>query len=42
MNLTPNGWQLKFKQKGENKQIIIGEIKMFNFKNTNGGNKTWL
>lgn len=27
MNLTPNGWQLKFKQKGENEQIIIGEIK---------------
>jgi hypothetical protein len=42
MNLAPNGWQSKFKQKGENKQIIIGEIKMFNFKNNNGGNSSWL
>ena len=40
MKLTPNGWQWNFKQKGKNKQlIIIGEIKMFNFKNNNGGDQ---
>ncbi len=37
MKLTPNGWQWNFKQKGKNKQLIIGEIKMFNFKNNNNG-----
>ena len=29
MNFSPNGWQLKFKQRGKNEQLIIGEIKMF-------------
>jgi len=37
MNFSPNGWQLKFKQRGKNEQIIIGEFKMFNFKNNNNG-----
>ena len=37
MKFLPNGRQLKFKQKGKNEQIIIGEFKMFNFKNNNNG-----
>ena len=37
MKLTPNGWQWNFKQRGKNEQLIIGEIKMFNFKNNNNG-----
>tara|TARA_B100000900_G_C20554300_1_gene706114 strand:+ start:790 stop:912 length:123 start_codon:yes stop_codon:yes gene_type:complete len=37
MKILPNGRQLRFKKRGKNEQIIIGEIKMFNFKNNNNG-----
>jgi hypothetical protein len=37
MNFSPNGRQLKFSKRGKNEKIIIGEIKMLNFKNNKGG-----
>ncbi len=37
MKKTAKGCKWNFKEKGKNKQLIIGEIKMFNFKNNNNG-----
>jgi hypothetical protein len=37
MKISPNGRQLKITKQSKNKQIIIGEFKMINFKNNKGG-----